>query len=490
MNYIRIDPNRVTGEIDRNLFGGFAEHLGRCIYGGIYEPESSLAGPDGLRTDVLDALKRLGMPIIRYPGGNFASGYRWKEGVGPAAERRPLLDLAWGSADTNQFGTNEFVAFCRKIGAEPYLVANCGDGDMREARDWVEYCNGTQPTHFANLRRKHGFEQPHRVKYWAVGNEVDGPWQIGFRTPDEYARMLTEYAKVMKWVDPTIKLIASAVSLWDKDFVERAQLMIEQAGNHIDYMGLHWYIGNPDDQFETYMAQVEMLDERLSAYEGLVRALRLASKITRPIWIAVDEWNVWYRTRPDLGYELNNLEEIYNLEDALTVAMQINLFIRHAHSVKMANIAQIVNVIAPIFTRPDGCFLQTIFFPFELYSRTCGAQAVDAVYAGQTFSTSQQSGLPSLDISATVDKDKNQLVLYVVNRNKSDAVETQIQLADGSFNGEIQVFTVNGKDVKAVNSFDAPDNVKTTETGLPADGSRLTYTFEPHSVTALICPLT
>ena len=489
LNRIRIDPKRSIGEIDRNIFGGFAEHLGRSIYGGIYEPGSPLADADGIRRDVLKALKRLNMPILRYPGGNFVSGYRWQDGVGPSQQRRPQVDLAWHALETNQFGTNEFVKFCRKLGTEPYLVVNCGDGDMREARDWVEYCNGTQPTYLVKQREQHGFPDPHKVRYWGLGNEVDGPWQIGYKTPQEYARVVTEYAKAMKWIDPNIKLIASAVAIWEKDLVERAQLIVEQGGQLIDYMGIHWYVGNFNNDFADYMTAPEILEERLTAYEGLIKALRLANKIDRPLWIAVDEWNVWYRTRPDLGKDMNNLEEIYTLEDALVVAMQLNLFIRHAYSVKMANIAQIVNVIAPIFTRPDGHFLQTIFYPFELFSRTCGRFTIDVVCECVTFSTGGYTGLRLLDVSATLNEAGTELVIYVVNRSETSDLETTIALTEGRFTGIVQVFIINGTDVKTENSFESPNNVGTREKTLSVEGASFVHTFEPHSVTALVCSL-
>jgi len=234
LNQIKIDPERILSDIDHNIFGGFAEHLGRCIYGGIFEPDSPFADESGLRSDVMTALHRLNLPLIRYPGGNFVSGYHWMDGIGHLSERPIRTDLAWQDSETNQFGTNEFIGFCRKLNSEPYLVVNCGDGDMREARDWVEYCNGTQNSTLVKLRHENGFKEPHRVKYWGIGNEVDGPWQIGYKTPKEYARAFTEFGKVMKWVDPNIKLVASAVSLWEGDIVERAQLLIEQAGKQVN----------------------------------------------------------------------------------------------------------------------------------------------------------------------------------------------------------------------------------------------------------------
>ncbi len=489
MNRIQIDPERITGTIDRNIFGGFAEHLGRCIYGGIFEPGSPLSDKDGFRTDVMKELRRLNISLIRYPGGNFASGYRWRDGVGPAGERPVRMELAWHDMETNRFGTNEFIAFCRKLKTEPYLVVNCGDGDMREARDWVEYCNGKGNSTLSGLRRKHGYPKPHNVKYWGIGNEVDGHWQIGYKTPEEYARAFTEFGKVMKWTIRRIKLIASGVSDWKGSWVERAQLLLEQASDLVDYLSVHWYIGNPNNDFSGYMAVSELLEKRLSSYEGLIEAVRLERQIKRPVSIAVDEWNVWYRTFPEEVREQMKLEEIYNLEDALVTGVQFNAFIRHARSVKMANIAQLVNVIAPVFTRPDGLVLQTIFFPFEVYSRTCGNLALDPWWEGDTFSGGGCSGVRVLDVSATLNEAKKQLAVYVVNRSRSKEMEAVLQLAAGSFKGRIIAYTINGPDIKAENTFASPRKVKTRETALTSRGHTLNYSFEPHSVTALLCDI-
>lgn len=487
---IKIDLERTLSPLDRNVFGGFAEHLGRCIYGGIYEPDSPHADEVGLRKDVLDALKRLKMPNIRYPGGNFVSGYRWRDGVGPKEDRPARMELAWHDVEPNTFGTNEFVDFCRKLDTEPYMAVNCGDGDMRDARDWLEYCNGTKDTALVKLRKGHGYDAPHNIKYWGIGNEVDGPWQIGFKTPEEYARAYTEYAKVMKWTDPSIKLFASAVSVWQKDLVERAQLLLEQAGNLIDYMALHWYVGNNvergyrESDFASYMAVSELLEDRLTSYEGLIRALMLDNRLTKPIYLAVDEWNVWYRTGND-----EKLEEVYNLEDALMTGIQLNAFIRHAGSVKFANIAQIVNVIAPVMTRPDGLFLQTIFHPFEVYSQTAGDTALDVHWSGDTFSTPEHDAVRFLDVAATLDTANKKLSLFVVNRSPDAEIETEISVLEGQFSGSGRAHVINGADVQTVNSFDVPDAVTTREAALSASGSKTTYAFEPHSVTVLVFDL-
>ena len=500
MNKIKIDLDRTLGNIDDNIFGGFAEHLGSVIYGGIYDPASPLADEDGLRSDVRAALERLGYPNVRYPGGNFVSGYRWLDGVGPRQERPGRHDLAWNNYDSNQFGTNEFIKFCRKLNIEPYLCTNCGDGDMREAADWVEYCNGTGNSALVKLRHKHGFEEPHKVKYWGIGNEVDGPFQIGYKTPEEYARAVTEFGKVMKRVDPDIKLVASAACIWQESLrwdkargkvVERGQLMLEQAGNLIDSMALHWYVGNEKDDFNGYMTVSELFEERLSSYEGLIRAVCVDQSIRRPISITVDEWGMRLRRDPD-----SSPRQFHALEDALVAAMNLNAFIRHAYSVRMANLTMLTR---PMAIRPDGLILLTIFYPFELYRRTCGKLALDIFWDGETFSgtygdnvmaTSREfTGVRILDVTATLDKSKKQLVIYVVNRSQKEAMETEISLADGQFTGSIQASVINGPDIKAENTFEKPNQVGTRETALEASGKSFTYSFEPHSVTALVCAI-
>jgi len=495
MNQIKIDPERTLGNIDHNIFGGFAEHLRQTIYGGIYDPDSPLADEDGLRSDVRAALERLNYTNVRYPGGNFVSGYRWMDGVGPKEERPTRHDLAWNAIDTNQFGTNEFTKFCQKLNIEPYICTNCGDGDMREAADWVEYCNGTGDSALVKLRRKHGFEEPHKVKYWGIGNEVDGPFQIGYKTPEEYARAVTEFGKVMKRVDPDIKLVASAACIWREGprwlsakgkVVERGQLILEQAGDLIDSMALHWYIGNEKDDFNGYMTVSELFEERLSAYEGLIRAVCVDQGISRPISITVDEWGMRLRRSPDSSQP----RQFHAVEDALVVAMNLNAFIRDAYSVKMSNLTMLTR---PMQIRPDGLILQTIFYPFELYRRTCGQQALDIFWDGETFSGTYEgrefTGVRILDVTATLDESRKQLVVYVVNRSQTEAMETTISLADGQFAGSIQASVINGPDVKAENTFEKPNQVGTRETTLEASGKSLTYSFEPHSVTALVCAI-
>jgi alpha-N-arabinofuranosidase len=498
MNHIKIDLERIVSDIDRNIFGGYLENK---VYGGIYYPESPRADKDGLRSDLKAALDRMKMSNIRYPGGNLASGYRWIDGVGPIRARPARHELAWNSIVSNHFGTNEFIRFCRKMNIQPYLCVNCGDGDMREAADWVEYCNGAGDSALANLRRTHGFEEPHKVKYWGIGNEVDGPWQIGYKTPREYARAVTEFGKVMKWVDPDIKLVAAAVSLWEDfprslytapktEWVERTQLILEQAGDLIDYLALHRYAHlNNDDPFETFMAFGEDFNERLDAYEGLIRSLSLENHIKHNIGIAVDEWAVM-RLPHSPDRVIINL-----LEDALVGALYLNAFIRHARSVRMANFTSMMTAVGtnyPNLSRLDRpVHLNTIFYPFELYSRTCGQLALDVFWSGETFSGTYLGrtypGIRMLDVTATLDEARKQLVVYVINQSRKDAMETTISTVSGEFAGDMRVSVINGPDIKAGNTFEQPNQVGLKETFIKVSGKSFTFTFEPHSITALTC---
>ena len=487
MQRIKLDLDRTLGAIDRNVFGGFVEHLGRGIYGGIHDPDA--ADGSGLRPDVRAAIEGLGLANIRYPGGNFVSGYRWRDGVGPLGDRPVRQDLAWGSLEPNTFGTNEFIRFCRTIRAEPYLVVNCGDGDLREARDWVEYCNGTGETALARLRAAHGHPEPHRVRYWGIGNEVDGAWQLGAKGPTEYARAYHEFAKAMRWTDPDIRLIASATSDWDGDVVERVQLLVEEAGDLIDYLAIHWYVGDQEGDPASYLATSEVIEARLTAYEGLVRGMTLGRRKPPMIPLAVDEWNVWYRTTgSNTGTPPRLLEEVYDLADAMVVALHLNAFVRHAATVRMANLAQLVNVIAPIVTTPEGVVRQTIYHPFALFSRTVGRIALDAWWDGETVSGGGHGAVRALDVSASFDPGERRVAVHVVNRGTEPA-ETTIDLGGVRPVGPLGVSTVSGPSLATTNTVAAPEAVTTESRSFdppPIVDGVLRHTFEPWSVTGLV----
>jgi alpha-N-arabinofuranosidase len=353
MARIAIDLARRLGTVDRRIFGNFIEHLGRCIYGGVFEEGSPLSDARGFRQDVLEAARGLRIPVLRWPGGNFVSGYHWLDGVGPAADRPRRTELAWYAEESNRFGTNEFLEYCRVLGTAPYICVNMGSGTMDEAQAWVEYCNGTGNTHWANLRRAHGHPEPYRVRYWGLGNEMYGSWQIGHLSPEDYVKKARAFALVMKRTDPEIELIGCGHNGWS----DWDQIVIDGLAPIIDWYSIHLYTGQADHY--TTVFQSHQAERAVRICAALIERARYTQRLSHPIAIAFDEWNVWYRTRTDEDRK-SGIEERYNLSDALAVATYLHGFIRHCQVVRMANLAQLVNAIAPIFTSRAGLFLQTI----------------------------------------------------------------------------------------------------------------------------------
>jgi len=495
---IKIDIDRKIGEIDKKIYGNFVEHLGRCVYGGIYDPDSPFADEDGLRKDVIEAVRDLGVTIIRYPGGNFVSNYHWLDGVGP--ERKTRLELAWQRIETNEFGTNEFIKFIRKVNAEPYFSVNMGTGTIEEAQWWVEYCNIKEGPYYAELRKKHGFNEPHNIKFWSLGNEMDGFWQMGQLSAEDYAKKARETAKLMRYTDPSIKLVAAGSSNYypGSNPDEWNETIIRELRDYIDYIALHIYVGNPDNNYYNFLATPLVMEHRTKITKGIIeKHMQQANRGNRPpIYIAWDEYNVWYRARTDNHMKgTRALEEIYNLEDALVIACFLNGFIRNADIIKMANMAQLVNVIAPIFTEKDKMFKQTIYYPFQLFAKNVSGMSLDVYvdcekyntnefYIGLGESKAKLSDVPYLDVSAAYNNGK--IFINVVNRHKDKPITTEIIAQTGEFTGIFNVYEVNGPDIKATNSFDE-EKVKTIQKpDVKAKGNVITYTFPPHSFTMLI----
>lgn len=496
---IKIDVERTIGKVDSLIYGNFVEHLGRCVYGGIYEPGNKLSDERGFRTDVLKAVKDLNPTIVRYPGGNFVSNYNWLDGVGPKSERIPRLELAWYTLEPNEFGTNEFVTYARSIGTEPYFTVNMGTGTIEEARRWVEYCNVKDGPYYAELRKKHGYPQPHNIKYWSLGNEMDGPWQMGHMNAEDYSKKAREAAKLMVRTSPEIKLVAAGSSNYREgaDPDHWNSTILNELKDVIDYLALHIYVGNPDTNYYNFLSTPLVLEQRTKIVKGMIdRVMQTANRGNRdPIYIAWDEYNVWYRARRGASVRGRNaLEERYNLEDALVIAGFLNAFIRNADVVKMANMAQLVNVIAPIFTNETGMFKQTIYYPLQLFANNVYGTSLDVFVDSKTYNTdnfflglgettTQQNNVPYLDVSATY-KD-GEVILCVVNRHKEEGITTDILSQNGDFSGNFRVYEVNGPDVKAANDF-GKELVNTKEkTSIKANGKKITYTFPPHSFTML-----
>lgn len=487
---IKIDTDRRIGEVHPHLFGNFAEHLGRCIYGGLYEPGSPLADARGYRKDVMQAIKGMGVTLLRWPGGNFVSGYNWKDGIGPRASRPVRPEGAWGALEPNTFGTDEFLQYSEALGVEPYICINAGLGTVEDARQWVEYTNEARDTQWARERRKNGRDKPYGVKYWGLGNEIDGPWQLGHKNADDYNKFALEAAKAMRRVDPSIKLIASGSSNFRQgwDWIGWNRAALERLGDEIDYISLHTYIGNQSNNFERFLSASADIDHRIEIVEGLIQAAQSGRRVRRPIHIAYDEWNVWYRARggSEFATGATRLEEIYNFEDALAMGMFFNSFFRHADTVKMANLAQIVNVIAPIFTNEKGLFLQPIYFPIAEYAKQANTQSLDVLVRSPMYKVDNRPNLPYLDTSATFDEKTGTIAVNVLNRSEKSDISARIENA-GGWQGDLAVWEMNHADLKAVHTFGDDKKVRPAERRVKPDlaGDVLRYTFPKHSLTIL-----
>jgi alpha-N-arabinofuranosidase len=494
---IKIDTDRTVGEISSLIYGNFVEHLGRCVYGGIYDPGSPLSDKQGIRKDVLQAAKDLNVTLTRYPGGNFVSNYHWEDGVGP--NRIPRMELAWARLETNKFGTNEFMGFAGKLGTEAYFAVNMGTGTIEEAQRWVEYANVEGGSYYAELRKKHGFPKPHNIKYWSLGNEMDGFWQMGHLNAEDYSKKAREAAKLMKLTDPGIKLVAAGSSNYREsaDPNEWNATILNELKDVVDYLAIHIYVGNPDNNYYNFMSTPLVLEQRTKLIKGMIdRAMTEADRGDRdPIYIAWDEYNVWYRARRGQASRgINALEERYNLEDALVIAGMLNVFVRNADVVKIANMAQLVNVIGPIFTSEKGMFKQTIYYPLQLFAQNMKGTSLDVFVESDTYDTeqfsiglgervTQQKGVPYLDVSAAINGDE--VMIAVVNRHKDKPLSTDIILQEGSFNGKLSVYEVNGPDIKAENDFRSEQVATSAKAAIDAKGEKVNYSFPAHSFTLL-----
>jgi len=467
---IFIDSRRTIAPIDKNLFGSFLEHLGRAIYQGIYDPGSKLSDANGFRKDVLDEIKKMGVPIIRYPGGNFVSGYNWLDGVGPKKDRPVVLDKAWSSLNSNQFGTNEFMQWCKLVGTEPLMGLNLGTGTPEQAAALVEYCNIDKGTEWSDLRRKHGFVEPYRVQNWCLGNEMDGPWQIGHMTATEYGLKAQDAARQMRYVDPSVQLIACGSSgPFMPTYLEWDREVLEQCYEYVDGLSLHRYLGNNDEtggDSAKFVAMNLTMDKQIAETLAVCDLVRGHKRSPKKLWLSFDEWNVWYRARS--GDAVNGhrqtaphlLEEIYNLEDALLVGGMLNTLMRNADRVKIACLAQLINVIAPIMTDANGMFRQTIYYPYAWALQHAHGEALNVMVQSPTYEPAHMDPVPYLDVAATLDKKSGETSLFILNRDLAKAREVEIVWEDSAPSRIVNSSVLTGDDLKAVNSFESPLKVQ------------------------------
>ena len=480
------------GTVDDRIFGGFLEHLGRSIYEGVYEPDHPLSDEDGLRSDVAEALRELGLTIVRYPGGNFASGYHWQDGVGSRETRPTVRELAWQSIETNHFGTDEFIGLCRKLDWQPMIAVNLGTGSPEEARNWVEYCNVVTGTQYADMRATNGNQEAFNVPVWCLGNEMDGPWQLGHVPVTDYCNRARMAAKMMTDCDQSIQLVACGSSAprmptyieWDHD-------VLTQLGPDIaDFISLHRYVGNNDGDSANYLGISKSIDDQIEHIDAVAQVAAAKHGTGKRTYLCFDEWNVWYRARTREHVDGEGrfapplLEEIYNHEDALVVAMFLMSFIRHADAVKIANLAQLVNVIGPIATHQDGVLKQTIFHSFRMISSRRGGTALQQAIKCESYTTKSYGDVPYLDCATMLDGD--QLKTFAVNRDLQEPMKLTIALADRRLDSLIHGELLAHAKLDAVNSVSNPNEVAAQPlTNVDFQNGKAVVELPPQSFAAL-----
>lgn len=496
---LTVDRAFPLAPLDRRLFGVFVEHLGRCVYNGIHEPGHPSADEHGFRGDVVELTQELGATLVRYPGGNFMSGYNWEDGVGPQDQRPRRLDLAWFSTETNQVGTHEFMHWCRKVGIEPMLGVNLGTRGPDEARHYLEYCNHPGGTALSDLRRSHGAEEPLGIKFWCLGNEMDGPWQICQKTPDEYGRIAKETAKLMRWVDPTIELAACGSSAYDMpSYGVWEDRVLEHCFEFVDYLSLHSYFVKPpaDTSTESFFAQIETNARYIEDTVAIADAVATRKRSTKRLMLSFDEWNVWYRARhgehlKQAGWPVapRLLEEVYTAEDALLIGGMLTMMMNHADRLKVACMAQLCNVIAPIMTEPGGAaWRQTIFHPFAQAARWARGEVLRPAIESPGYANARHGELPYLCASVVDDAATGQTAVFVLNRSLSEEMALSITLRGlGADRKLVQAEQLHSADLNASNTAAAPDRVAPQAlSGVSIDGEQLRVTLKPASWNVIV----
>lgn len=481
---ITIDKNKVISKIDDRLYGSFIEHLGRAVYGGIYEPSHKTADDMGFRGDVIEMIKELNVPIIRYPGGNFVSGYNWEDGTGDKSKRPKKMELAWQSIETNEVGIDEFQEWAKRAGSEIMMAVNLGTRGADDARNLVEYCNSDTDTYYAKMRRKNGFEKPFGIRTWCLGNEMDGDWQICHKTAYEYGRIACETAKLMKWTDPSIELVAcGSANINMPTFGEWERTVLRECYDHVDYISLHNYYGNPNNDTAAYFASAVDMDSFIKQVAAICDEIKAEKNSDKTVNLSFDEWNIWFHSSeqdkqiPKWQVAPPLLEDIYNLEDAVVLGNLLITLINNSDRVKIACLAQLVNVIAPIMTETGGrIWAQTIFYPFMYTSRHGRGTALDASCECGSYSAGGKENIPYIDSAAVISEDGKELAVFAVNRSLNENCTVDFSLSGYENYRPSMHIALEGDDLKAVNTADEPNNVTPAEKEIAE-----CITLSPHS---------
>ena len=431
---IIIDKYFLTGKVDKRIFGSFLEHLGRAVYEGIYQEGSTLSDEQGFRKDTLDLVKELQVPIVRYPGGNFVSGYHWEDSVGPKDKRPAKPDLAWGVIETNEFGLNEFADWSKKVGSDIMMAVNLGTRGPEDAKNVLEYCNFKGGTYYSDLRKSHGYKDPHNIKLWCLGNEMDGPWQICSKTATEYGRIACETAKLMKMFDPTIETVACGSSYrtmptfgtWEEE-------VLRQSYPYVDYLSLHQYYTNHEGDVMNFLARSEEMGEFIQEVAAICEKIRLEVGSDKHIGLSFDEWNVWYHYAkngrvPEKWTVARPIEEEnYDFADALLVGSMLNTLLNHADVVKVACLAQLVNALAPIMTEPGGrAWAQTTYWPFLYGSQFGRGTALQQEVEVPTYACGVSPKAPYLSSSAVLSENGAHVTVFAVNKSLDEAMTLEL----------------------------------------------------------------
>ena len=462
---ITVDPAFAVGPVDPRVYGSFVEHLGRCVYTGIYEPEHPTADKHGFRQDVADLTRELGVPVIRYPGGNFVSGYRWEDGIGPVEERPTRLDLAWRSIEPNAVGTDEFCAWTRRVGSEPMLAVNLGTRGPDAAARLVEYCNYPGGTYWSDLRVKNGAAEPHDVRVWCLGNEMDGEWQIGHKTAEEYGRLATETAKAMRLVDPAIELVACGSSgARMPSFGEWEATVLGQCYDNVDYVSLHSYYNERERDRASFLACATDMDKFIEAVVSTVDHVRAKGRHSKRINLSFDEWNVWHtlgqQAEGDWERAPRLIEDQYTLTDAVVVGNLLISLLRHADRVRMACLAQLVNAIGAIRSEPGGpAWRQTIFHPFALTSRHGRGTVLQTPIAAPEYDTQEFGAVPKANAVAVLSDSGEELTVFAVNRDQREPLPAAIDMRSLPALRVAHHTYIGGDEPSAANTQDAPDRI-------------------------------
>jgi alpha-L-arabinofuranosidase len=488
---LTLDPEFRVDEVQRRTFGSFVEHLGRCVYTGIFEPGHATADEDGLRQDVLDLVREMGVTVVRYPGGNFVSGYRWEDGIGPVEQRPARLDTAWHSLETNQFGIAEFATWAGRAGVEMMCALNLGTRGVESALDLLEYCNHPGGARWSDLRISHGHREPFSVKLWCLGNELDGPWQMGHKTAEEYGRLAAETARAMRMIDPELELIACGSSHSGMPtFGSWEATVLEHTYDQVDYLSLHAYYQEHGGDTASFLASAMDMEAFIESVIATADHIRAKTRSRKKINLSFDEWNVWYISRfqdegppTDWPVAPRLIEDTYSVKDAVVVGTLLITLLRHSDRVSAACQAQLVNAIAPIRTEPGGpAWRQATFYPFAHASRFAKGEVLDLVISTPSYESSRYGDTPIVDAVATHDRDSGQLVVFAVNRHREEQVGLTVGLRAFPGYRVVEHLLLADDDLDAVNTRDHPDRVTPSIGARPSmDGASLEVVLPPVS---------